>query len=131
VQFGRLADDDGYAFFVDRATVGIAQFDIVVAGPKRVFLGLRDLVRKTAVDEDRRILAIRLNLHESEVRGHVIGRIRVRVRIGEEWVEDPFHCNHLPDVHAAYRKQCMNLRQIAITLTGRPRRNLVAFRWWA
>src|SRR5215472_147951 len=27
--------------------------------------------------------------HESEVSDHVIGRIRVRIRIGEEWVEDP------------------------------------------
>src|SRR5205809_7285248 len=65
----------------------IAQLDIVVTGSKREFLGLLDLVCKAAIDVDRGVLAIRLDLDVSKIRGHVVGLIRVRIRVGEKWVE--------------------------------------------
>ena len=93
-KFGSFTNSYRYLLSIKRTTIRIAQLDIVVTGSKREFLGLLDLVCKAAIDVDRGVLAIRLDLDVSKIRGHVVGLIRVRIRVGEKWVENSNWLNH-------------------------------------
>ena len=72
-KFGSFTNSYRYLLSIQRTTIRIAQLDIVVTGSKREFLGLLDLICKAAIDVDRGILAIRLDLDVSKIRGHVVG----------------------------------------------------------
>src|SRR5437588_13050183 len=96
-KFGSFTNSYRYLLSIQRTTIRIAQLDIVVTGSKREFLGLLDLVCKAAIDVDRGVLAIRLDLDVSKIRRHVVGLIRVRIRVGEKWVENS---NWLNNHHA-------------------------------
>src|SRR5438445_7318969 len=93
-KFGSFTNSYRYLLSIQRTTIRIAQLDIVVTGSKREFLGLLDLVCKAAIDVDRGVLAIRLDLDVSKIRGHVVGLIRVRIRVGEKWVENSNWLNY-------------------------------------
>src|SRR6266566_7546965 len=93
-KFGCFTNSYRYLLSVQRTTIRIAQLDVVVTGSKREFLGLLDLVGKAAIDVDRGIFVIRLDLDVSKIRRHVVGLIRVRIRVGEKWVENSNWLNH-------------------------------------
>src|SRR5438132_7494880 len=93
-KFGSFTNSYRYLLSIQRTTIRIAQLDIVVTGSKREFLGLLDLVCKAAIDVDRGVLAIRLDLDVSKIRRHVVGLIRVRIRVGEKWVENSNWLNY-------------------------------------
>src|SRR5712691_4413546 len=93
-KFGSFTNSYRYLLSIQRTTIRIAQLDIVVTGSKREFLGFLDLICKAAIDVDRGILAIRLDLDVPKIRGHVVGLIRVRIRVGEKWVENSNWLNY-------------------------------------
>lgn len=88
-KFSRFSNQHGYPLAEQYAAVGVAQFDIVIAWPEGEFLGFLNFVSETAVYVDIRILAVCLDLHISKVLRHVLGFVRVRIWIVEEWVKNP------------------------------------------
>src|SRR5712692_8845280 len=86
VKLGGLTNHHRDAFLIDGAAIGIAQLHSVGTWPQREFLGLPCRCRIAAIDVNRNVLPVGIDLDLTVVRPHVGRRVGV-ISVGVERIE--------------------------------------------